>query len=105
MIKLDHKLLAQLGLGQLSTETKDSLLKHLYDKLELNVGTVIASQLSEQQLSQFEALIDDHKQAEALEWLQANYPDYKQVVEQQLELLKKELKASAKQIIESEKSL
>lgn len=102
MIKLDHNLLAELGLGDLSQESKDSLLAHVYDKLEINVGMAIAAELSDEQLDEFEALIDGSKQDEARDWLQANYPDYKKVVQEELEKLKNELKNNAKTILENE---
>jgi hypothetical protein len=99
MIQLNYALLDSLGLGSLNKETKDSLLAHLYDKLELNVGTVIASQLSDTQLDEFEKLIDNNQQQEALSWLQQNYPDYKQVVERELAKLKAELQQNAGRIL------
>lgn len=99
MLKLDHNLLDQLGLGSLSQDDKDSLLSHLYEQLELRVGTVIARQLSDEQLDEFEKLIDNDQQEEALQWLQANYPDYKKVVASELEKLTQELKANKDQIL------
>lgn len=99
MLKLDDKLLEDVGLGSLSREDKDSLLAKLYDQLELRVGTVIAKQLTDEQLDEFEKLIDSEQQDKALAWLSANYPDYKQVVANQLKQLADELKASSPQIL------
>lgn len=100
MIKLDYTLLEELGLGGLPAADKDSLLAGLYERLEINVGTVIAADLSDDQLAEFEKLIDNDDQAAALAWLQSNYPSYKQVVEQELEKLKAEIKRGAPQILE-----
>jgi len=104
MLKLDHNLLDQLGLDTLSKEDKDSLLAYLYDQLELRVGTVIAQQLSDQQLDEFEKLIDANQQEEALAWLQANYPDYKKVVEAELKKLTDELKDNRERILSQQQS-
>lgn len=104
MIKLDYALMDELGLGSLGKETKDSLLASMYERLEMNVGTVIAADLSQQQLTEFEELIDSNDQQGALSWLQANYPNYKQVVERELERLKAEVAQSSQQIIEHEQS-
>lgn len=100
MLKIDNNLLTQLGLGDLSQDDKDSLLEHLYDQLELRVGTVIAKQLSDEQLTEFEKLIDANQQEQALQWLQSNYPGYKQVVEAELKKLTDELKNNRDKILE-----
>lgn len=99
MIKIDYALLDELGLSELDKEAKDSLLKHLYDSLELNVGTVIAADLSDDQLKQFEKLVDAEQQDKALAWLQANYPGYKQVVENELAKLKAEIQQNSAKIL------
>lgn len=101
-MKIDYQLLEELGLSGLSQETKDSLLAHLVDRLELNVGTVIAAQLSEAQIDEFEKLVDQKDQAQALSWLQQNYPDYKSVVQTELEKLKNEIKTNAPAILSAD---
>jgi hypothetical protein len=103
-MKIDNQLLVELGLGELSDEAKASLLKHLVDELEMNVGTVIASQLNEDQIQEFEKLIDANDQPKALAWLQANYPDYKRVVQAELTKLKDEIKQKAPAIIAADKT-
>lgn len=102
MIQLNYALLESLGLASLSKDAKDSLLAHMYDKLELNVGTVIAQKLSDEQLNDFEQLIDNNQNEQALVWLQENYPGYKQVVEAELEKLKNEIRNNALAILEAD---
>lgn len=99
MIKLDYAMLAELGLSGLDKESQDSLLAMMYDRLELNVGTVIAADLTDEQLKEFEQLIDQDQQSEALDWLQANYPGYKQVVEAELTKLKAEVQQNSAKIL------
>lgn len=103
-MKIDYQLLEEIGLGALSQEAKDSLLRHLVDRLELNVGTVIASQLTDEQIDEFEKLVDNPDQSVALTWLQANYPGYKDVVKNELDKLKQELKTNADAILETDKN-
>ena len=97
-IKIDYSLLEEVGLGGLSKEDKDDLLRHFRQQLEQNVGEIISSQLTDEQLSEFEKLIDAKKAQEALKWLKNNYPNYKQVVEQEVKKLKNELKSRADDI-------
>ena len=51
------------------------------------------------QLDEFETFIDANDEAGALKWLETNFPNYKQVVADELEKLKAEIKASAPQIV------
>jgi len=102
MLKLDNNLLDELGLGTLPEDQKRSMLQHIYDTLELRVGTNLANQMTDRQLEEFEKFIDDGgdaNQAQALQWLEANLPNYKQVVNDVFEALKQEIKQMAPQII------
>jgi hypothetical protein len=102
MLKLDNNLLDELGLGGLPEDQKRAMLQHIYDTLELRVGTNLANQMSDQQLEEFEKFIDDGgdaNQSQALQWLEANLPHYKQVVNEVFEALKAEIKQMSAQIL------
>lgn len=102
MLKLDNNLLDELGLGNLPEDQKRAMLQHIYDTLELRVGTNLANQMTDQQLEEFEKFIDDGgdaNQAQALQWLETNLPNYKQVVNEVFEALKAEVKQMAPQIV------
>ncbi len=102
MLKLDNNLLDELGLGSLPEDQKRAMLQHIYETLELRVGTNLANQMSDQQLEEFEKFIDDGgdaNQAQALQWLETNLPNYKQVVNEVFEALKLEVKQMAPQLL------
>ncbi len=101
MFKLDDNLLHELGLGSLPPSEKNNMLNHIYQTLEMRVGMTLAQQMSEDQLKEFEAFIDGNDEAGALKWLETNFPNYKQVVAQELDKLKAEIKAAAPQILAS----
>ena len=101
MFKLDENLLIELGLGALSPEYKNKMLAHIYETLEMRVGMKLAEQMSDAQLDEFEGFINRNDEPGALKWLETNFPNYKQVVADELEKLKNEIKASAEQIIAS----
>lgn len=104
MLKLDNNLLDELGLGSLPEDQKRTMLQHIYETLELRVGTNLANQMSDAQLAEFEKFIDDGgdaDQAQALQWLEANLPNYKQVVNDVFESLKLEVKQMAPQLVAS----
>jgi len=112
MIKLDDNLLNDLGLGQLPKAERDQLLAHIFETLQMRVGTTLAQQMSDEQLDEFEAIVqpsetnpgedlDDETQAKAAQWLEENFPSYKQVVADELEKLKSEIKRDAPVILEN----
>ena len=99
MFKLDDNLLQELGLGTLPPEDKRVMLGHIYETLEMRVGMTLAQQMTNEQLDEFESFIDSNDEAGALKWLETNFPNYKQVVADELEKLKAEIKATAPQIV------
>lgn len=104
MFQLDDNLLKELGLGDLPAEEKNKMLAHIYETLELRVGMRLAEQMTDAQLDEFEAFIDRNDEPGALKWLETNFPDYKQVVADELEKLKAEIKAQAPAIMEKTRS-
>ncbi|MBX4201694.1 hypothetical protein KW803_02270 [Candidatus Saccharibacteria bacterium] len=101
MFQLDDNLLQELGLGGLPPAEKNKMLAHIYETLELRVGMKLAEQMSDEQLDEFEGFIDRNDEAGALKWLETNFPNYKQVVADELEKLKAEIKQTAPQIVQA----
>src|SRR5690349_10148426 len=101
MIKLDDNLLQELGLGILPPEEKKKMLAHIYETLEMRVGMELAKQMSDAQLNEFEEFINRNDEAGALQWLESNFPNYKEVVAAEFEKLKLEIKQVAPQIVAS----
>lgn len=104
MFKLDNEFLTSLGLGSLPVAEKNKLLQHIYERLEMNVGMRLAEKMSDQQLDEFEGFIDRNDEAGALKWLETNFPNYKQVVAEELDKLKEEVRQAAPQIIAASQS-
>ena len=65
----------------------------------MRVGMMLAEQMTNDQLDEFESFIDKNDEAGALKWLETNFPEYKKVVADELEKLKAEIKQSAPQIL------
>lgn len=99
MFKLDNSLLEELGLGALPADEKTKMLNHIYETLEMRVGMKLAERMTNQQLDEFEGFIDRNDEPGALKWLETNFPDYKQVVADQLEGLKAEIRQNAQAIV------
>ena len=80
MLQLDQSFLEDVGLGELPPEVGGSLLRAVYTELERRVGSALAAQMSDEQLTEFEAFIDEDNEPGAVAWLEENFSDYSHVV-------------------------
>lgn len=104
MIRIDDTLLEEIGLIALPKQERDQMLRQIYETLEMRVGMRLAERMTDQQLDEFERFIDTNDEGGALKWLETNFPDYKQVVADELAKLKEEIKKDSTQILETMKS-
>lgn len=146
-MNFDDKFLEEIGLATLPEAEKPKMRAHIYETLEMRVGTRLASGMSNQQLNEFESFVSgdvsrakaflgtwkadweqdpsyqktlenararassqgrELSQADAdgliaefaaLQWLGTNFPNYKDVVSEELSKLKAEIKTAAPQIL------
>lgn len=75
MFQLDDKFLEEVGLAGMPDEQKKPFLQHIYDELELRVGTRLSEGMSDAQLEEFESIIDRKDEVIAA-WLTEHVPDY-----------------------------
>ena len=75
MFQLDDKFLADIGLNDMPDDQKQPFLQHIYEELELRVGTKLSDGLSDQQLEEFEKIID-RDFATIDSWLGAHVQDH-----------------------------
>jgi hypothetical protein len=99
MLKIDNSLLQDIGLGGLPDDEKNSLLKHIYETLEMRVGMRLADQMTNEQLDEFEQYFEAKDDAGAFKWLETNFPNYKDIVQEEFDKLKSEVAQSAPQIL------
>ena len=99
MLKIDNTLLEEVGLGGLPDTEKNGFLKHIYETLEMRVGVRLADQMTNQQLDEFERYFEAKDDAGAFQWLETNFPNYKDIVQQEFDKLKAEITQTAPQIL------
>lgn len=99
MLKIDNNLLNELGLASLPEAEKGPLLTHIYETLEMRVGMRLADQMTNEQLDEFETYFESKDDAGAFKWLETNFPNYKEIVNEEFEKLKAEVGQSAPQIL------
>ena len=75
MFQLDDKFLAEVGLQDMPEAQKKAFLQHIYDELELRVGTKLSDGMTDAQLEEFESIID-RKDDVITSWLAQHVPDY-----------------------------
>ncbi|MEO5499714.1 MAG: DUF5663 domain-containing protein [Candidatus Saccharimonadales bacterium] len=88
MFQLDDKFLQDVGLSDLPEDQKQAFLQHIYSELELRVGTKLSEGMTDDQLTQFEAFVDQDEQ-KVISWFERYLPNYDQAADFQ------SLKASA----------
>jgi hypothetical protein len=99
MIQINDALLNEIGLGSLPQEERRGLLNHIYETLELRVGMRLADQMTNEQLDEFEKYFEARDDKGAFNWLETNFPNYKDIVQQEFDKLKAEVAQSAPQIL------
>lgn len=99
MIQINDALLNEIGLASLPQEEKRSLLSHIYETLELRVGMRLADQMTNEQLDEFEKYFEARDDKGAFNWLETNFPNYKEIVQEEFDKLKAEVTQSAPQIL------
>jgi len=75
MFQLDDTFLADVGLADLPEAEKQPFLQHIYQELELRVGTRLSEGMSDAHLAEFEAIIDK-KMDTIMAWLGRYVPNY-----------------------------
>jgi len=75
MFQLDDNFLEDIGLDKLPEDQKKPFLQHIYNELELRVGTRLSDGMSDEQLEEFGFIID-RKDDVIVDWLEKNMPDY-----------------------------
>lgn len=75
MFQLDDNFLEDIGLDKLPEDQKNPFLQHIYNELELRVGTRLSDGMSDEQLEEFGFIID-RKDDVIIDWLEKNMPDY-----------------------------
>lgn len=102
MFQLDDDFLQSVGLGSMPADQKDAFKEHLLEELEWRVGVRLSEGMSEQLLAEFEDLVNNDNEQGALNWLETNRPDYKEVVAEEMEKLRQEVAANKDAILSGE---
>ncbi len=95
-MEFDDNFLQEMGLSAMPEEQKQQFLAYVQEELEVRIGERISKGLTEVQLNQFDLITD---QAEATRWLEANRPDYREIVTRAIEEMKSEIRANRSRLV------
>lgn len=98
MHKIDVQWLTKLcvDFSYLAAEDKETLVNKVLAELEIRVGNTLAEKLSDEQVEEFEKVMNNDD--DALTWLTENYPDYPIVVEDEAKRLGEEITRSSDKV-------
>src|SRR4051794_24588820 len=99
MIKIDVNYLEQAGLKGLPDDESVVLLRYVYESLQMRVGVTLADKMSNEQLDEFEEYFEADDDEGAFQWLERNFPDYKDIVASEFDVLTAELRQVAPTIL------
>ncbi|OGL21567.1 hypothetical protein A2707_06045 [Candidatus Saccharibacteria bacterium RIFCSPHIGHO2_01_FULL_45_15] len=90
---------ALLALGiNLGDQDIDSLLAHLNDTVEERIGAEITESLSDEQLQELIDLQDNATDEEVGDWIAKHVPDYKEIVQDNIDIVIGELVDGADEV-------
>jgi len=77
MFQLDDDFLRDLGVANLPDDQKQALVQHIYEELEMRVGTKLAEGLDDEKMQEFDAIMQ-RDEPRVRTWLDTYLPGYAQ---------------------------
>lgn len=100
MFKVDEQFLDNLGLAAMKAEDKRNFMDYVQDQIELRVGERIDAGMNERQREEFKQLLDGADQGKIKAWLEANQPDFKEIVDDTIREIQTEIRENKDKILE-----
>jgi len=95
-MNFNEEFLAEMGLSAMPEAQKRDFLNYVQEELEVRIGERISRGLTEAQLAEFDAIVD---QGEATDWLEKNRPDYREIVSRTIAEMKEEIRANRSKLL------
>jgi histidinol dehydrogenase len=92
LVKIDDQFLTDLGLAHLTDEEKQEVAEKIRTALESKVGIKLAHSLNEDQLNEFNGIIGGDDPKAAMDWMEKNMPNYRDVVMDELDAIIDQIK-------------
>lgn len=92
LVTIDEKFLSDIGLVDLSAEEKQQAMEDIKIALESRVGVKLTQGLSDDQVDQFNNILSGDDMNVAMEWMDTNIPNYRDVVMLELDAIVEQIK-------------
>lgn len=91
--QVDDQFLTAMGLDGLPEDQKEEMLATILKTLDMSVAQRVSDQLTEEQLGQFDQLLDSATEEQISQWLAQNVHNYQQIIEEEAQKMKEEAQA------------
>ncbi len=95
-MQFDERFLQEMGLSAMPESEKQAFLAYVQEEVEVRIGQRISRGLTETQLAEFDAITDP---LDAAKWLEANRPDYREIVARTINEMKEEIRANRAKLV------
>jgi len=89
---LDDKFIADIGLANISEAEKKQVLEDVRTTLEAKVGVRLTNGLSDDQVNQFNDILSGDDSKVAMDWMDSNIPNYRDVALQEYDAILEQIK-------------
>ncbi len=91
MYDIDENFINDVGLGGMSEENKKKLIEDIRVELEIRVGDELTKNLDDDQILEFDKILESSDKVAILKWMQKHCPDYEAVVRRNISALKQDI--------------
>jgi hypothetical protein len=92
-MQFDDEFFASIGLDEASDEKKQALAEQLAELIQNRIALRLGESLSDEQADHFAELIDQDKEELAFDYLEEVFPEYPQVLQEEIDRARGELVA------------
>ncbi|MBQ3430444.1 hypothetical protein IJG21_03430 [Candidatus Saccharibacteria bacterium] len=95
-MELNEEFLREVGLAAMPEDERRAFLDYAQEELEVRIGEEIAKGVAPEKMKEFDEAETDE---EALEWLEKNKPNFKEIVKKVSEELRGEISRNKEKIL------
>lgn len=102
MKPLEESIFDEVGLESLTTEEKQRILSYVSQTLKIRLGLRLLETATQPQLEEFADLRDKGDDEAAFSWLESSFPNYPDILEEELAGIKANLAEVADEVLRTE---
>lgn len=96
MVRVDEEFMREIGLDQMPLAEKQAFMSHAKEELEVRVGQSVGAYLTDEQVEEFERIVEP---VQAAAWLDRYVPNFREIVNTVFQNFKQELMGERQKIL------